>query len=120
MKVKGVTVQQLNEALEAVNQEQGYKLIWNRSPERQGNFLVFTIRSETSKIAGAKVSFSGRNSPSASWHSHGYLFDAIFEICPEAIIKSLDKTITIDEGNWEDYNVGSRMCPQYASEQSIL
>ena len=120
MKVKGLTVHQLNEALRNVNKEYGYDLIWNREPEWQGNFLVFTIRSRTSKIPGAKTSWSGRASISASWHSHGYLFDAIFEICPDAIIKSLTKTITIDGGNWQDYNVGSMMQPQYASEQSIL
>ena len=57
---------------------------------------------------------------SASWHAHGYLFDKIFELDPDAVIKSLDKTITADAGNWEDMNVGSYYSPVYMSETSIL
>ncbi len=120
MRVKGISVEQLNLALKTVNDTHDYKLIYNREPEKSGRFLNFTIRSEKSRIAGASISHSGRNSVAASWHAHGYLFDEIFNIDPDAIIKSRNNTITKDDGNWVDFNIGSMMCPMYASEGSIL
>ena len=120
MKARYITESQLIQALENVNTEHGYKLEFKRYPEKTGNFLNFTIKSEASKIAGASISWSGRNSPAASWHAHGYLFDEMIAIAPGVDIRSMGKVINADGGNWNDYNVGSMMSPMYASEGSIL
>ena len=120
MKVKNITTNQLKTALNMVNIKHGYKLIFNRFPEKKGNFLHFTIKSEESGISGARTSHSGRNLISASWHAHGYLFEEILAIEPTAIIKSLDKTIDINGGNWQDSNIGSQMRPMLFSDTSIL
>ena len=120
MRAKNITESQLRQALANVNNEQGYKLIFNREPEKVGNFLHFTIRSERSKIPGSSISWSGRNSPSASWHSHGYLFDAMLAIAPEVIIKTAFSSVDAQGGNWQDFQVGSMMNPSMASEGSIL
>ena len=120
MKVKGLTVDQLSKSIETINKKHGYKIVFNRYPERIGNYLHFTIKSESSKIPGARISSSGRNLISASWHAHGYLFNEIFNINKEAIIHSGTQKITIDEGNWIDRNIGSIIYPCYFSETSIL
>lgn len=120
MKVKGITIEQLNDCLNKVNKDHGYKLIYNRHPERQGNFIVFTIRSEKSGIAGARTSHSGRNMPSASWHAHGYLFDNIWDINPQARIDTGGTKMTNRSFNWQDRNIGSMMQPCMFSSTSLL
>ena len=120
MQVKNISIDQLEQAVSDVNIIYDYKLMFNRYPERKGNYLHFTIKSEKSGIKGARLSWSGRKLTAASWHAHGYLFDAILDIEPKALIKSLDKTIDINGGNWQDWNCGSIMQPIYMSETSIL
>jgi hypothetical protein len=108
----------VKQALENVNQAQGYELEFNRF-DRTGKYVNFTLKT-ASKIPGARVSWSGRNLAKASWHAHGYLFDEIFKIEPEAVIISLGKKITINDGNWEDMQIGSLASPCYMSQTSIL
>jgi hypothetical protein len=107
------------EAIEKINNDHGYKIILNKD-EIQGKWFYFTIRSEVSGIPGARNSCSGRKLVSASWHSHGYLFDEIFEIEPDALIYSGGEKITKQYGNWQDRNIGSHYQPCYFSETSIL
>lgn len=105
-------------ALNNVNQSKGYKLSFNRF-EKIGKYFHFTIQTP-SKIPGARVSFSGRNLAKASWHAHGFLFDEIFKIEPEAFIYSGGQKITKDNGNWIDRNIGSNYFPCMFSQTSIL
>lgn len=105
-------------ALNNVNQKHGYKLEFDRF-EKQGKYYFFTIKTK-SGIPGARVSPSGRNLAKASWHAHGYIFDEIFNIEPEAIIYSAGNKITKDQGNWVDVNIGSVAYPCYYSQVSIL
>jgi len=119
MRIKGLTEQQLRDALTETNKMHDYDLIFKREPEGKGNYLLFTIRSRISGIRGASISFSGRNSVSASWHAHGHLFDMIIDRYPDAIIITAKSTITKNGGNWIDYNIGSMMCPMFASDCSI-
>ena len=124
MKVENLTAEQLDRCIAKLNKVKGYKIEYNRHPERNGNYLHFTIKSEVSKIPGARTSSSGRNLVSASWHAHGYLFDIILTEYPDAVIKSLDSKIYSKNGhvsgNWQDRNIGSIMEPCYFSETSIL
>lgn len=77
MKVKNCTESQIAIALNVVNIKYGYNLIFNRFPEKIGNYVHFTIRSEKSGIPGSRYAPSGQKLISASWHAHGYLFDEI-------------------------------------------
>lgn len=120
MRVKGITEADLRIYLHNVNAKHGYKLIFNREPEKRGNYIHFTIRSEKSGIPGARTSWSGRNMVSASWHSHGYLFDEIWEHSPNAIIYSGNMKMTNKEDNWQDRNIGSMINPVMFSQTSIL
>jgi hypothetical protein len=56
----------------------------------------------------------------ASWHAHGYLFDELFLINPNAVIYSNGTKITINEGNWIDKNIGSYYQPCMFSQTSII
>lgn len=108
----------VRQALVNVNKAQGYKLIFNRQPEMVGNYCFFTIRSKASKIHGASISWSGRNSPSASWEAHGYFFEELLALDQDCIIKTAISTITKDGGNWQDTNIGSMVSPFYASDNA--
>jgi hypothetical protein len=105
-------------AIENVNKKQGYQIELNRN-DQTGKWFNFTLKSK-SGVSGSRYSGSGRKLACASWHAHGYVFDAIFEIEPKAVILSLGEKITIDGGNWQDKNVGSMVAPCYFSQTSIL
>jgi hypothetical protein len=105
-------------ALNNVNKAHNYQLSFNRF-EKKGKYYFFTIKSP-SKVSGARTSYSGRNLAKASWHAHGFIFDEIFKIEPEAIVYSGLSKITIEYGNWVDIQIGFRMNPMMYSETSIL
>lgn len=111
------TRQQVIEAIIVVNKKQGYQIELNRD-EQKGKYFNFTLKSRPG-IPGACTSYSGRNLPKASWYAHGYIFDEIFKINPDAIIYSIGRKITIEKGNWKDYQKGSMFNPLYASKLSI-
>lgn len=104
-------------AVQKVNAEHGYKLEFNRF-DICGKWVNFTLKTD-SKIPGARTSASGRNLAKASWHAHGYVMDEIFKIEPEAVIVSNGEKYRAGF-EWQDKNIGSRMCPCYFSETSIL
>lgn len=131
MKVKGISEAALRECLERVNREHSYQLRFNREPELNGNWLIFTIRSEKSGIPGSRNTRHGRRSVSASWRAHGYLFDEILRREPDAIIYSgtgsdnKPRKIYKDQsgeviGNWENIPVSSCMQPCMMSDCDIL
>ena len=80
------TKSQVQQAIDNVNKKHGYKIEFNRA-DQSGKWFNFTIKSK-SGIPGARISHSGRNLASASWHAHGYLFDELLEINPDAVIHS--------------------------------
>jgi hypothetical protein len=44
------------------------------------------------------------------------MFDALFNINPKAVIISMGNKIDINNGNWKDKNIGSKIDPLYFSE----
>ena len=120
MIAKGIGGFELRRCLQAVNEKRGYRLIFNREPERQGNWTPFTIRSEVSKVPGARTTPDGRNLISASWHAHGFLFDEILGQDPDAVIVTGSTRVTSGGGNWQDIQIGSMMNPCMMSQTSIL
>ena len=112
------TKEQVLQAVSIVNNREGYQISLNRA-DQSGKWFNFTLKSP-SKVAGARISATGRNLPKASWHAHGYIFEEIFELNPDAVIWSGGNKIDANEGNWQDRNVGSIYRPCYFSETSIL
>jgi hypothetical protein len=105
-------------AINNVNKERGYKIEFNRA-DYTGKWFNFTLKSK-SGIPGARTSSTGRNLAAASYHAHGYVFDEIFKLDPNAVIYATGNKITKEAGNWQDRNIGSMMQPCYFSETSIL
>lgn len=120
MIIKNVTKEELYEARRMVNEQFENNIIWNnfRQENRDGTRWRVTLRVESSKKAGHRLSFMGYRMVSACWHVHGYFFEALLKIQPEAVIKISRQKITIDKdgGNWTDFNIGSQMHPLSASD----
>ena len=118
MRFTKCTINDLEKALAKVNEKYDNNIIFNRL-DPQG----FTLKVKDSKKAGHRLHLSynldglhsQRRGISACWHVHGDFFDALFAVNPFAIIHSMGNKITIENGNWEDKNIGSQMFPQYHS-----
>ena len=110
MKVKNATKEQLSQALDNVNKRFDGNINIDIS-KKIGNFLQFRLGVESSKAPGARRSPSGRRIAAACWHAHGFFFEELFEIAPMAEVRALDRIITVDGGNWIDWNIGSVYAP---------
>lgn len=116
--ITNASISELELALSRTNEKHDYQLSF-REIVQQYNKVRFTLKSP-SGIRGSRTTWSGRNYPAASWHAHGHFFDILFEINPKAFVKTAGRKITVDEGNWQDIQIGSRMFPMMMSETSIF
>jgi hypothetical protein len=124
MKIKNVTQNQLEMALKKINKEKYEEnVIWNRFDPNGRGFNV-TLRVKSSKSKGHSLGYyfppsghKARRLVSACWHVHGYFFEALLEVEPNVVIISRGNRIDKNGGNWEDWNAGSIMYPQYMSEK---
>jgi hypothetical protein len=114
MKAKNTNKAAMEAALAIVNGKYAGNITWNRFDN--GRTINFTLTVKSSKAPGGRLSPSGRRVAAACWHVHGDFFDALFEVCPDAVIVSMGKKITKDEGNWQDQNIGSAYLPFMYSE----
>ena len=88
MKIKGITENDLRAALNDASTElYADNLQFNREPEREGNFLHFTLRVKNSHEPGAaRASTSNRRLVAACWHAHRDVMRAIFRRAPDALL----------------------------------
>jgi len=111
MKANYCTFDQILEAIAVINKKYDGNVRIN--PDSTGT-KKFTLRPVNS--AGAGASFKrGRRINACCWHVHGDFFDALLAINPQTVITSAKSKIDINGGNWIDYNVGSIMFPEAAS-----
>lgn len=106
------------QAIAAVNKKYGYALSLERD-EQKGKWFFFTLKTP-SGVPGSRVGFTGRKLAKASWHAHGYLFEAILNINKKALIITGSAKVSTEGGNWIDTNIGSQARPMMFSETSIL
>lgn len=130
MIIRNTNLKELTQALSATNKKYKNNVIFQsiECKTQNGKTWHVRLRVKDSKKAGAKLGYSypamygnegqkARRTISACWHVHGDFFDALLSINNNAIIKTGKSIINIDGGNWRDYNAGSMIYPQYASEQ---
>ena len=124
MIVKNANMDHFHAALAVVNERYAGNIKF-KTLEPKGRRISFTLTVVSSTIGtgkakvtapGASIGPNGRRIAAACWHCHGDFFDALFRVCPDAVVMSLGKVITKDGGNWQDWNKGSMMYPKLASE----
>lgn len=121
MKATYCTVEDLQKALEFINTEYyDNNIVFHSESVLPNKFRLQCKEFKKGHRIHRSYSFEGarpdRRSKNACWHVHGYFFDALFDINPNAVIRAGNKKITASEGNWQDWNVGSNMYPVYYSE----
>lgn len=114
MLVKNVSVQEMKNALAILNGIYENNVEWNNF-QIEGENIRFTLKVSNSKKKGHRLGRHGRKMISACWHVHGNFFDILLDINPKATIKSLNRTIDVNGGNWEDWNIGSVIYPMWYS-----
>ena len=116
MRIKNVTEAQMWSALSIANQKYSDNIMFNRF-DRNPRCFDFTLRVKSSRGPGARVSHSGRRITAACWHAHRDVMVEIFNLAPDAVIKSSFATYKGKEGFYRDYpatgmkNIGSMMQP---------
>jgi hypothetical protein len=123
--IKNTTKEEIDKALEEINKKYDsnveYKGIENLKTIRFISHRV-TLKVKDSTKAGHRLGFTltskgnRRRINSACWHVHGDFFDVLLEINENVIIKTGDKTVDKNGGNWQDWNIGSQHMPFYFSE----
>ena len=109
------TSHELQQALELTNRNFNDNVKFKRI-EQTGSRVTFTLTVKSSKDKGGRLSHTGRRIAAACWHVHGEFFDNLLAIQPEAWIKTGQKKIDANGGNWEDWNIGSNYQPMYYSQ----
>ena len=125
MKVKNTTTTTMRDALKLVNKCYDGNIVF-KTLESVGRQLSFTLTVNDSGGKGARHSTypnakgNYRRIAAACWHVHGYFFEALLELNPNAVIRSSGPdgpiVIDVDGGNWQDRNIGSMMQPMLYSE----
>jgi hypothetical protein len=110
------TKDQLNEALNFVNQKFDNNIKFKTLEQKTKNVISFTLTVKNSKLPGSKRSAEGHKIAAACWHVHGYFFEYLFLQYPGCYIDSLGQRIKDNTDNWQDKNIGSNFRPQMFSE----
>ena len=124
MIVKNAALENFHAALAVVNARYDGNIKF-KTLESKGKRISFTLTVLSTTIGkgkakvtvpGVSIGPNGRRIAAACYHVHGDFFDALFRVCPDAVVMSLGKVITKDGGNWQDWNKGSMIYPKLASE----
>lgn len=116
------TIQDLQNALNVINENYENNIVFKRLEQISKNRVLFTLTVRDSSKPGARrgLQFNKNGErkklAAACWHAHGDFYDAVFNINSNAVITSLGKKITVNRGNWIDWNAGSLYNPVYMSE----
>jgi len=116
--ITNATKEQLNQALKTINKRYDGNVEFNRFDIVSKNRIAFTLRVKHSHGKGSRYGQSGlmgmgtkRHLISACWHVHGYYFEALLAVNPDAFVKTHGRTMDKNGGNWIDWNIGSMVHP---------
>ena len=112
------TPEQIHNAVRLVSDEYDGNVVVKNISQKSKNRWNFIVTVKKSGVRGAKKSPSGRNVHAASWHVYGHVIDRLLENEGVFVQSFANKIINKNE-NWKDFNVGSMVCPCYASDTSI-
>lgn len=112
MLAKNVSMQDLQNALDKVNQKYDGNIRF-KDIRQQGRNIRFTLTVNNSRGKGGRLNADrGRHIAAACWHVHGEFFDAL--PCEAVVIANGAKIRPGD--TWKDRNMGSLWYPAYYSE----
>ena len=107
---------QLNEALNCVNQKFENNIKFKAIEQKTKNTIQFTLTVIDSKKPGSRRSAEGRRIAAACWHVHGYFFEYLFLKYDNIKISAGPLTMKNNNDNWQDRNIGSNFSPLMFSQ----
>ena len=111
------TIQQLNEALNHVNEMYENNIVFKREPHQiSAQRTAFTVTVRDSAGPGGRISHTGRRVSAACWHVHGHFFEYLFNECDVTLIIAGKRRMYCNLENWQDWNIGSYFSPMMYSE----
>lgn len=139
MQVKNTSLDEIKKALDLVNKKYEGNIRFHSdgitSKNQKGTRLQFKLYTHSVEKAGHRRHFrpdyskgfdnpplKSRRSRYACWHAHGDFFDALLNLNPKAVIRVGRAAGQVYDdaygrhGNWEDFNIGSQVCPIYFSQ----
>jgi hypothetical protein len=128
VEIRNANPRDIRAALEKINRERYNGNVCFKKEEnritRAGWRSTITLTVHDSRGPGHRRGLSspdhlGHYLRAACWHVYGHFFDAVLEICPQAVIISRwngRKVINKDGGNWEDTVLGSLFHPVCMSD----
>jgi hypothetical protein len=133
MIARNITETAMETALAVINRDRFEGNIVFKRFEKKGKGFLFTLTVKETALGkgkdriaapGVRHSWhSDRKIAAACWHVHGYFFEELFKVEPDARIFSSfykrdsgDGWIDARHGNWIDGNIGSMMQPCKMSE----
>jgi len=106
----------LDQALKHVNNMFNDNIVYKTITQISSKRISFTLTVKTSKNEGGRIGHTGRRVAAACWHVHGYFFEKVWELEPEALIIAGSLRMTGEDDNWQDRNIGSVYQPMMYSE----
>ncbi len=88
MRLKGLTIPELIECINEVNCQYTTTIMFNRSPERKGKWIYFTLRVRDINTKFHRRHNTGRKSSYLCWHGHKAVMTAIFNVEPFSILET--------------------------------
>ena len=128
MNIRGVSLGDFFEITEDVSHRRyGGNVTVSRDahPVRQCNAIVARLRVSDSRGQGARMAASGRHGPWACWHVVRDVLRQMFDMVPDATVRTALRTYRGESGFLRDYpatayqNVGSGMCPARMPELCV-
>lgn len=99
MKVWGLTVDHIIEAVADTNVDYNQNIVFKRKPEQDGRAVNFTLTVRSCRDIGARVSHNGRKIAALCWHGNRDFMRVVFSINPAARIK----TALADYKGYDDF-----------------
>ena len=117
MNIKPITTAQMESALATANKAYDGNLTFKTFVPQNNGGVHFTLTVRDSKAPGARRSHTGRRIAAACWHAHRDFMAAIFDLAPDAVLRSYLAVYKGKSGFERDYpatgyaNISSIMQP---------
>jgi hypothetical protein len=127
MQVTGLSLTEFYRIVEKVSAEtyRGNVIVADDAHELSGNRFVARLKVRDSHAYGARLSWTGRHMPAASWEAYRDVLTELFDRYPEARVRTVMATYRGKDGFEANYpdtayvNIGSQMQPAYMPELSV-
>jgi hypothetical protein len=126
MQIRGLTLAQFTEITRIVSEaDYGGNVIVHQDAQQYPSYVRARLAVKDSYAYGARTSWAGRHTRSASWEAYRDVLASLFNVFPKARVKTAMASYNGKQGFEDNYpatadiNVGSMMSPCYMPDLSV-